>query len=64
MQIKILKLYLKNETFSEKGTPKYATPSCRDIQPFDYTPVSNPEEAEQLQITQKQLYQLNINQNK
>ena len=55
----MLKLHLKNQTFSEKGTPKHAIPSCIDIQLFDYTPVLNPEAAKQLQITQKQLIQLN-----
>lgn len=49
----MLKLYLKDQTFSEKGTPKHAIPSCKDIQPFDYTPVWNPEAAKQLQLPEK-----------
>jgi len=52
----MLKLYLKNQTFSERGTPKHAIPSCIDIQPFDYTPVSNPEAAKQLQIPRNSLF--------
>ena len=48
-----LKLYPKNQTFYEEGTPKHARPRCRDIPPFDYTPEWNLEAAEQLQLPRK-----------